>query len=201
MRVVDSVNDPVGARDAAVASLAVGEVVVLPTDTVYGLAATAGDAAATAALFDIKQRPVDRQVAVLVSGTSQLRGLTSEPAAPLARLISGVWPGAVTVVLDSPDGTLGVRCPDHSWLLELLEVTGPLATTSANLHGEPPLHSVADIATTLGTWSGLVVDGGDCEGDVSTVVALRDGKLEILRQGAVEAEAIFIAAGVGGSTS
>ena len=128
-------------------SLRAGGVVLVPTDTVYGLAALTPDAEED--LFVLKDRPADRSIAVLVADRQAAESLAeSVPPAPLAELMDRHWPGPLTVVLPRPPthrahnsaatrGTVGVRCPDHPWLRRLLAEVGPLATTSANRHAEP----------------------------------------------------------------
>jgi len=192
------VSNPVLQPDAAGLSAAIeaierGEPIVLPTDTVYGLAVRAGDHDALDQLFLLKRRPVERSIAVLVGDVDQ--------AAQLAhlnrferRVASQCWPGALTLVLkrlesvsDSigrDDGTVGVRCPDHAFVRTLALAVGPLATTSANLSGES---TPIDAAAAVNALDGVVrvtIDGGPCEGQASTVARVGgDGDIVVLRQG------------------
>jgi len=201
VRVVDSLSDPGGALEAAAAALMEGEIVAIPTDTLYGLAVRVGDQAALDRLFEVKQRPAERHVAVLVTGKEQALTLASEVPRQLERVMDRLWPGAVTVVLDAPGGTVGVRCPSHRWDLELLAATGPLSTTSANIHGQPPLLDAASIRRQFGSELALVIDGGRCAGAASTVVAGADDDIDFLRHGALEEAAVRAAAGLGGPGS
>ena len=131
---------------AAIEAIKAGEPVVLPTDTVYGLAVRAGDPDALDRVFALKRRPAERSIAVLVGDVDQ--------AAELAlinkyerRIADRCWPGALTLVLNRletvdpsigrEDGTVGVRCPDNAFVRMLALAAGPLATTSANISGEP----------------------------------------------------------------
>ena len=201
MRLLDALADPAEARAAAALALGEGQVVAIPTDTVYGLAVPAGDETGTARLAAIKQRPVEKHIAVLVAGKSQALELAAPPKPPLERVMDRCWPGAVTVVLDAAEGTVGVRCPDDPWLRELLAATGPLATTSANRHDEPPIQNANEILEAFGDQLALVVDGGPRSGQASTVIAMPESELEILREGALDAATIWDAAGLARPTS
>ena len=190
-------REPERALAIAAAALRAGEVVLVPTDTVYGLAAlTPG---ATEHLFVLKGRPADRRVAVLVADRPAAESLAASVPAALGELMDAHWPGPLTVVLPRPPadgprlggdaGTVGVRCPDHTWLRRLLWEVGPLATTSANRHARPTPADAADVLADLcprgdaGARIAAAVDGGPCRGEASTVVAWRNGRLEIIRPG------------------
>jgi L-threonylcarbamoyladenylate synthase len=168
------------ARAAGV--LRAGHIVVLPTDTVYGLAALPSMTGATETLFALKGRGTDVPLAVLCATTTQALGL-AEPAAvsdAVRRIAERLWPGPLTLVLPrrpglgyalgEPAATIGVRCPDHTLVRALAAEVGPLATTSANRHGEPTPPTAAEAAATFGAGVGLVLDGGPCTGAPSTVV-------------------------------
>jgi L-threonylcarbamoyladenylate synthase len=176
----------------AAAVLAGGGVVAIPTDTVYGLAAGADQPGAAALLFELKQRPRDVQVPVLVADAEQARSLALVAAPYVERLIERLWPGALTIVLDRLDGsgTVGLRCPDAEIVRDLCRRVGPLATTSANLHGAPPLTTAAAVSGQFGP-SLPVVDGGVCDGEPSTVIDATGGSGPVLlRAGAVAFEQI-----------
>ena len=146
-------------RRRAAAALRAGEVVALPTDTVYGLAALPASAAHTGRLFALKGRAADVPVAVLCASPDQAPG-AGDPAAVTAPTCAGsparLWPGPLTLVLPRrpglglrarrAGGTIGVRCPDHPLVRALAAEVGPLATTSANLHGEPTPPDAAGVA-------------------------------------------------------
>lgn len=189
-----------GALDRAAATLAAGGVVGLPTDTVYGLAARASDPRAVAALFALKRRPTDVAVPVLVGGWDQVAEVagTLGPAASL--LADRHWPGPLTLVVPratrfdadlggpgSARGTVGIRWPDHDLVESLCRRVGPLAVTSANLHGSPPGTTAAAVADAFSASDGLdvVVDGGPCDGVPSTVIECRGWSARCLRRGAV----------------
>ena len=163
--------------DLAVASLIVGGVVGIPTDTVYGLAALP---CFEHKLFTLKERPADVAVPILVADMKQAATIGE-----LHPLMERWWPGALTVVVRRTDGlggrTVGVRCPDHAVVRALLREVGPLAVTSANRHGEPPATISRDVRV---AFPGIVViDGGICDGAPSTVVDTTVDPPAVLRQG------------------
>jgi L-threonylcarbamoyladenylate synthase len=168
--------------------LAAGGVVAVPTDTIYGLAAAHDQPGAVDLLFELKHRPREVQVPVLVAAEEQARALAVIAAPYVERLLSRYWPGALTIVLDrlDGDGTVGLRCPASAVVQELCRRVGPLATTSANVHGEPPLTTAAAVEAQFGP-SLAVIDGGLCDGRPSTVIDCTDGSGPVLlRAGAVD---------------
>lgn len=180
----------------AAAALSSGSAVAIPTDTVYGLAADAAQPAAVDLLFELKRRPREVQVPVLVADAAQARELAVVAAPYVERLLERFWPGALTVVLVrlDGDGTVGLRCPDSAVARDLCRRVGPLATTSANVHGAPPLATAAAVVEQFGD-SLAVVDGGTCDGEPSTVVDCTDGAGPVLlRAGAVDFAAVQAAA-------
>ena len=198
---IDLRVEPERALAEAAAALRAGGVVLLPTDTVYGLAALTPEAEED--LFVLKGRPADRSIAVLVADRPAAESLAESVPGPLAELMDRHWPGPLTVVLPrartpgrplvgGDRDTVGVRCPDHPWLLRLLAEVGPLAVTSANRHAEPtPPEAAAVLASLtpdpdLGAAIAVAIDGGLCAGTASTVVARRNETLEILRPGPLD---------------
>ena len=189
------VNDP--SHQAALAALASGEVVGIPTDTVYGLAVDPTRSGATDALFALKDRPASLDLPVLVGSIDQAEALAgpeglSTTARRLARLF---WPGALTMVVPRRRGldwdlgahgdTIGLRLPDHAVARRLCAEAGALATTSANVHGdEHRAPTPASVRRVFGPRV-MVVDGGRCAGAPSTVVSLVDDVPQCLREGAL----------------
>ena len=150
--------EPQRALMEASEALRAGGVVLLPTDTVYGLAVL--DPVAEEDLFVLKGRPANRSIAVLVADRSAAESLAEVVPAPLGDLMDRHWPGPLTVVLPrsrrrgaprlgGDRDTIGVRCPDHPWLRRLLADVGPLATTSANRHGEPTPATAGEVLASL----------------------------------------------------
>jgi L-threonylcarbamoyladenylate synthase len=166
---------------AAVAALRAGGVVAFPTDTVYGLASLPGF---EAAVYAVKGRPEELPLILMAADPAQLEGLVAVDRR--ARwYMKRWWPGPLTLVLPAGEGTLGVRIPDHPLALDLLRAAGPLLTTSANRHGEPPALT-AEEASRLPGLAG-VLDGGRAPGgEPSTVIALLPGReMTVIREGAI----------------
>lgn len=167
---------------AAAAALRNGGVVAFPTDTVYGLAAIPGG---EARVYRIKGRPAGMPLILMVADLEALAGLVQVDRR--ARwYMNRWWPGPLTLVLPAiAGGTLGVRVPDHPLALELLRAAGPLLTTSANRHGDPPATD-AEAAARLDGLAG-VLDGGPLPGgEPSTVIALLPGQeMTVIREGAI----------------
>ena len=186
---------PAPAVLAAVRALAQGLPIGIPTDTVYGLAVDPFRPGATDRIFAVKRRPRDVSVPVLVSGVEQALSLATAVPAPALELMARYWPGALTIVIPARPGlgadlgdddlTVGVRCPDHPVPLALCAAVGPLATTSANRHGEPPMTTAAELDAAFGDALALVLDGGVCAGSPSTVVDCTGEELKLLREGRI----------------
>ena len=160
-----------------------GGVAVIPTDTVYGLAAHPGFPSAVDRLYSIKARALDKPIALLATDGSAAESFVGgfpEKAKELARL----WPGALTIVANGE----GLRVPAHEWTRRLIsECGGVLRVTSANLSGQRPASDAPCALMDVGLSADIVADGGISPGGVpSTVVRVsQDGTVEILRQGAV----------------
>jgi len=178
---------------------------VLPTDTVYGIGARLDRPAALAALFGAKGRPRSLPLPVLVAGVDQARALGVFGGAA-QRLAAAFWPGPLTIVVPrleslradiGGDGTtIGVRVPDHAGVRALLELTGPLATTSANRSGEPTPPTVEGVAGVFGDAVAVYLDGGTALGGApSTVVSLAGSTITPLREGALAFPDVLRAAG------
>lgn len=190
-------------RAAAVeaASLAIqrGELVVLPTDTVYGVGADAFDADAVQALLQAKGRGRDMPPPVLVSAATTLDALAVRVPSWARRLVEEFWPGALTLVchaqaslkwdLGETRGTVAVRMPDDPVALEILERTGPLAVSSANVTGKPAAIDADQAIEMLGEAVEVVVDGGPARaGEASTIVDCTCDEGRVLRVGAISVE-------------
>jgi L-threonylcarbamoyladenylate synthase len=169
----------------AIAALGRGEVVGIPTDTVYGIVALPQF---RQQLYEIKGRPPSLELPILVADVAQARTLAA--FSPLAeRLAARFWPGKLTIVI----GAVGLRVPAHEVPVELCRAVGPLASTSANLHGEPPLTTAPEVEKLPGV--AVVVDGGECAGAPSTVVAVDGHQLRVIREAAIPLRDVDLAAG------
>ena len=181
MRIFDGFNDA-DLREAGVL-LRGGEVLAIPTETVYGLAADASSPAAVARIYAIKGRPDNKPLPVLVAGLEGAETLCSHIPGIARELIAAHWPGPLTLVLPTSGGTVACRCPAHPAALEVLRHAGvPLALTSANLSGKPPPLSASQITL---TGLGGIVDGGECAvGRPSAILDVTKDPPELLRHSA-----------------
>lgn len=176
-----------------------GGTVVLPTDTVYGLAALPTRDGATRDLFALKDRAADHPLAVLVADLDQALELVEFDLPEVGRWMAELWPGPLTIVLrrsavaaaldlGGDASTIGVRCPDHPFLRALAAEVGPIATTSANRTGDPTPPTAHAAAASLVGPVDLVVDGGPAGAAASTVVDATSVPWRVLRVGAITAD-------------
>ncbi|MDQ0574800.1 L-threonylcarbamoyladenylate synthase [Agromyces albus] len=202
-------------------AIARGELVVIPTDTVYGVAADAFNAEAVARLLDAKGRDRTSPPPVLIPGIPTLDALASEVPGPVRELVAEFWPGGLTVILHAQPslqwdlgetrGTVALRMPANPIALELLSETGPLAVSSANLSGMPSATTAAAAAEMLGDSVTVYLDGGaageayapigERPGDTSSTIidatglAEDGGTLRIVRAGVISREQIAAVVG------
>jgi len=198
---VSELLDTTGAdRDDAVARAAellhAGELVILPTDTVYGIAANAFDLDATAALLTAKERDRDVPLPVLVRSPKQLPGIVAALSAAAEQLIAAFWPGPLTLVLPTKaglkwdlghsGGAVSVRMPLDEVALEVIRAVGPLAVTAANAPAQDPPTTAAEAVAQLGARvSAILDDGPRPDLQHSTIVDLTRERTQVLREGAV----------------
>lgn len=189
-----------GAVRTAAAAIADGDIVAVPTDTVYGLAVDPAQPEAVARLFALKGRPDDVPLPVLVAGPEQVELVAGELEVAAAELAERFWPGPLTLVvprrpeftvdLGGPTAarrTVGIRRPDHAVMIALCELLGPLAVTSANRHGSVPATTAARVVEvfTGSDQPAVILDGGTCDGMPSTVVGCIGPVARCLREGAL----------------
>ncbi len=195
------------AIDAAVAAVKSGRLVVMPTDTVYGIGADAFDSQAVAALLAAKGRGRDMPVGVLVGSWHTIDGLVYSVSDSARELIRAFWPGALSLVvqqapslqwdLGDARGTVMLRMPLQPVAIELLRQTGPMAVSSANVSGQPPAATAQEARRQLGDLVDVYLDGGTAEQQAaSTILDLTGPQPRILRDGPVSAEAIAAVLGV-----
>lgn len=185
-----------------------GELVVLPTDTVYGVAADAFSPAAVQRLLTAKGRGRDMPPPVLVAGQDMLRALVEEIPEPVQRMVDEFWPGGLTIILPAQpsltwdlgetQGTVAVRMPDRRVALELIAETGPLAVSSANLTGRDAAIIASDAQDMLGDSVAVYLEEGYSESgvpstivDATSLVGAAEGQtagVRILRDGVVSRE-------------
>ena len=197
-------SDPDARSDglaAAARAVRAGRLVVLPTDTVYGVGCDAFSATAVRSLLAAKHRGPDMPVGVLVGSWSTIDGLVLGVPAAARTLIEAFWPGGVSLVLPhapslawdlgSSKGTVMLRMPLHPVALELLRDVGPMAVSSANVSGQPPAATAADAEAQLGDTVGVYLDGGPADdGIASTIIDLTGDDPRVLREGTVTAAAV-----------
>ena len=185
-----------GMRKAKLA-LAKGDLVVVPTDTVYGIAADAFNADAVQALLDAKGRGRQSPPPVLIPNVDSLYALADTVSDTALKLAEKYWPGALTIILraqpslqwDLGDtrGTVALRVPNHKFTLALLAESGPLAVSSANLTGEPAALNAQQGQSYFGDKVAVYLDGGDASlGVASTILDLTGEKVRIVREGALK---------------
>lgn len=178
-----------------------GQLVIIPTETVYGVAALATSPAAMEHLYAAKGRPPAKPVARMLPGADALAAALGIDVPPAAQhLADAFWPGPLTLVLRGADGlSVGYRVPDHPVALAWLRALGGAvpAVTSANRSGEPAATDAASAWTALRPHVPLALDGGPArEGLGSTVVQIEAGTLRILREGPIPADRISAVAGL-----
>jgi L-threonylcarbamoyladenylate synthase len=181
---------------AATAAVLRGELVVLPTDTVYGVGADAFNPAAVSTLLAAKGRGRDMPPPVLVGSVRAASALVADLGPFGDALIDEFWPGGLTLVcragptlqwdLGDTKGTVAIRMPQDPIALELLKETGPMAVTSANKTGSAPATTAADAQAQLGDAVAVYLDGGPCDGSAaSTIVDITGASPRLLRAGVI----------------
>lgn len=208
---IEHSEDPRDAVHRAVAAIAQGKIVAIPTETVYGLAASALNESAVARLFEIKGRAATKGFALAVKSAEDALDYIPEMSLLGRRLARRCWPGPVTLVLDDAhpdsvivrlpasvqaaviqDGSVGLRVPADDIALQILRFTvGPLVLTSANRSGEPEASNAEDIDATIRKQIELVLDAGPCRfGQSSSVVRVNNHSYTVLREGVLNKSAL-----------
>lgn len=188
-----------GVLDSAALAVSQGRLLVLPTDTVYGVGADAFNPAAVANLLAAKGRDRQMPPPVLVGTKETAQALAAEISEPVRALIDRFWPGALTIIVGSQpslawdlgetQGTVALRMPDSEQALELLQRTGPLAVSSANKTGMPAATTAQAAADMLGESVSLYLDAGESGGGVSsTIVDATALPIRIVREGGISRE-------------
>lgn len=182
---------------AAIEAVGRGDLVVLPTDTVYGIGADAFKTWSVTALNNAKGSSAP--VPVLVGSRHTLDGLVFGLPQAARDLVDAFWPGALTIVVEHApslqwdlgggDGTVAVRMPLHPIALEVLRETGPMAVSSANKQGQPAAETAAEARDQLGYAVSVYLEGGPCPEPVaSTIISVTNGEQRVLRAGAIPIE-------------
>ncbi|MBG0786355.1 MAG: threonylcarbamoyl-AMP synthase [Anaerolineaceae bacterium] len=192
-------NDP-QAIPTASQFIAEGGLIAFPTDTIYGVAGDPFNPESLKNIYQAKERPDEKALPVLVGALEQLTLLVSSLPPAVEAIARAFWPGPLTLVLPKHPGlppelsaypTVGVRMPDHPFTLALLQQTGPLATTSANISGGQNPTTAQDVLAQLGGRIDLVLDGGPTPGPTaSTVADVSSPPFKILREGPISLSAL-----------
>ena len=182
---------PADEIERAASALLRGGVVLLPTDTIYGLHALANDERAVARIVDMKGRDDAKPFVVIAADTTQLEKLGAVFDERTRQALASLWPGPLTaiVALRHPvaasrgASTIAVRVPDLQWLRSLTERTGPLASTSANRSGEPPLSDPKELSHDLQHALDAILDSGPRSAEPSTIVDFTGDEPRLIRSG------------------
>lgn len=183
--------------DLAAEYLRQGKIVAFPTETYYGLAVDAENDESIKRLFEIKKRPSNKPLILLIESVSQLQGLASSIPEPFHSLMEKYWPGPLTLIfpshtklskkLTAESGTIGIRISPHPVASQLVKkFGGPITATSANISGIEPVSTADEVRKMFGADVDYILDGGTSEGGLcSTVVGESDGRLVTFRKGPV----------------
>ena len=193
---VDCTEDNAEGIELSATAVRDGHLVVLPTDTVYGIGADAFTPSAVQRLLEAKGRGRDMPVPVLVADAGVLEAVTTLQSVAAEALVEEFWPGALTLVcpeqpslrwdLGDADGTVAVRSPQHPLALALLRRTGPMAVSSANVSGQPPARTAAEAQDQLGDLVAVYLEAGATQAGLpSSIVDVTGPTPRLLRAGAI----------------
>jgi tRNA threonylcarbamoyl adenosine modification protein (Sua5/YciO/YrdC/YwlC family) len=203
MGIVRTLDDRAAVRDEVIATLRKPELVVVPTDTVYGIIADAFNSKATTALRDAKGLVSTAPLTVLLRNPRQVTGLVSDIPEAADRLMASYWPGPLTLVLPAADGlnwdigtrtVVALRMPTDALLLEVIADVGPLVCSAAARRGDEAPRTVAAAQEALGDTVALYVDGGARNAQWSTIVDLTRDHATVLREGVIASEDVELVA-------
>ncbi len=202
-----SSDDPRDIVHQAVEALSAGKIIAIPTETVYGLAASALHPEAVKRLVDIKGRSKDKPLAFAIKSADDALDYVPNMSCIARRIARRSWPGPITLVLDTdhpdsvihrlepsvreatiPQGTVGLRVPDHELTLQIMRLcAGPIVLTSANLSGDSPAINGAEVRDKVGEHIDLILDDGPAKfGQASSVVRVKDNEIDVFRTGLVD---------------
>lgn len=159
-----------------------GKVIILPADTIYGISCSYANKEAVQKIFDIKGRSASKSLVVLIANSEQLQEMGINPSEKERELMEKYWPGALTIAF-TPD--LAVRLPDNDILRTIIEVTGPIVSTSANRAGFVPAENIDEAKNMFGSEIDAYYDDGPRNAAPSTLVKVENNEIKVLRQGAV----------------
>jgi L-threonylcarbamoyladenylate synthase len=184
--------------DLAVEQLQQGRIVAFPTETYYGLAVDPKNESAVTALFNLKKRPVNKPLLLLVKNTSQLSHLVSHVPPELKPLMEKYWPGPLTLIfpahplvnnkITARTGTVGIRISPHPIAEKIVrKFGGAITATSANISGIPPAKTAQEVVDMFGDDIDYVLDGGGTTaGLCSTIIGVKKSQLQVIRTGVID---------------
>lgn len=206
-----SSEDPRDVVHQAVEALAAGKIIAIPTETVYGLAASALHPEAVQRLVELKGRSPDKPLAFAIKSADDALDYVPNMSCVARRIARRSWPGPITLVLDTdhpdsvihrldpsvreatiPQGTVGLRVPDHELTLQIMRLcAGPIVLTSANLSGDSSAVNGSEVQEKVGEYIDLILDDGPVKfGEASSVVRVKDNEINVLRTGLIDEQTI-----------
>lgn len=177
-----------------------GGVVIMPTDTIYGIIADATNEKAIQKVYEMKKRNENKPMLMLVNGIKMLNQYVSSINDIENKLIDELWPGALTIIFNKKNvsdlltgglDTVGIRYPDNELLINIMnELNVPLLSTSVNVSGDASATCIDNINESILNNVDYVYDVGECKGEASTIVAVKDSELRVLREGSIKSNEI-----------
>ncbi len=175
--------------DETVNSLKAGNLIITPTDTIYGIAASASFLEAEEKIFQVKKRDKGKPIPILISDLSQLKAFGVKMLNDIEKVLQAFWPGALTVILKCNNGREeGFRMPNHPLLLKLIQTLGnPIRATSANISGEEVASSAEEALKIFNGKVDIILDGGKVSKNQlpSTVIKIEQSDVKVIREGAI----------------
>lgn len=178
-----------------------GGVVIMPTDTIYGIIADATNECAIQRVYEMKKRNENKPMLMLVNGKEMLEKYVSSISDIERKLIDELWPGALTIIFKKRNvsdlltgglDTVGIRFPDNKLLIDIMnELNVPLLSTSVNVSGDESATCINNINNLILDSVDYVYDIGECKGEPSTIVVVNDNELKVLREGVIKSNEIF----------
>lgn len=178
-----------------------GGVVIMPTDTIYGIIADATNEKAIQKVYEMKKRNENKPMLMLVNGIKMLNQYVSSINDIENKLIDELWPGALTIIFNKKNvsdlltgglDTVGIRYPDNELLINIMnELNVPLLSTSVNVSGDASATCIGNINESILNNVDYVYDVGECKGEASTIVVVKDSELRVLREGSIKSNEIY----------
>lgn len=176
-------------KNEALTLLNQGEVIGIPTDTVYGLAVLPNKKKGIKKLYDLKKRPKSNPLVLMIGDKNDLHHFVSSIPRHGNELMDAFWPGPLTIIFnDKASSTIAIRIPNHNLILDLLKESGPLLVTSLNISGSPPLETMDEIEKTFGSFFPVLDGDLPIEKKASTIIKFENNRWAIVRCGPLSEE-------------